>query len=43
MEAAKSYLHFLRESAGALVAECTDEGLLDLICKLLLQAGEGSG
>lgn len=32
---AQNQLQFLRESAGELVAECTDEVLLDLICRLL--------
>jgi hypothetical protein len=36
METAQSTLQFLRESVSALVESCTDEGLLDLICKLLL-------
>lgn len=29
-------LQFLRDSVNALVEKCTDESLLDLICKLLL-------
>ena len=36
METAQSALQYLRESVGTLVEECTDEGLLDLILKLLL-------
>ncbi len=36
METAQSALEFLRDTATALVGICTDESLLDLICKLLL-------
>ena len=32
-------LEALREMAGSLVEACTDEDLLDLICKLLVQPG----
>ena len=32
---AQTQLQVLRELADALVAECADEDLLDLICKLL--------
>ena len=32
---APSQLEFLRDAVTALVAECTDESLLDLIAKLL--------
>lgn len=35
-QTAPTQLQFLRDTACALVAECTDEDLLDLICKLLL-------
>ena len=31
----QTQLQVLREMASALVAECTDADLLDLICKLL--------
>lgn len=42
MEAtAQEALHFLRETVCALAEQCTDEGLLDLICKLLLPPEEG--
>lgn len=34
-------LEFLRDMVSALVAECTDESLLDLIGKLLSFPGEG--
>ena len=34
-QTALTQLQFLRDTACALVAECTDEALLDLICKLL--------
>lgn len=36
---AQTQLQALREMAAALVAECTDEDLLDLICKLLAAPG----
>lgn len=36
METAPSTLQYLREQVAALAEQCTDEGLLDLICKLLL-------
>lgn len=32
-------LENLRELAARLAEECTDEDLLDLICKLLMQPG----
>lgn len=41
METTKSTLENLREMAAELVAECTDEDLLDLICKLLMQSAPG--
>lgn len=31
----QTQLQILREMVGDLAAECTDESLLDLICKLL--------
>ena len=34
-------LQLLREWVAALVAECDDEDLLDLVCKLLIQFSEG--
>ena len=34
-----SSLEALREMVGRLAADCTDEDLLDLICKLLMQPG----
>lgn len=34
-------LQLLREWVAALAAECDDEDLLDLVCKLLLQFSEG--
>lgn len=34
-------LEFLRESVSALAQMCTDEGLLDLVCKLLLPPDVG--
>lgn len=36
METAQSTLQFLRESVNTLVELCTDENLLDLVCKILL-------
>lgn len=33
---AQTQLQVLREMVGTLVEECTDEDLLDLICKLLV-------
>lgn len=39
MEATKTNaLESLREMVGRLVEDCTDEDLLDLICKLLMQS-----
>lgn len=35
-QTALTQLELLRDMVVALVGECTDEGLLDLICKLLL-------
>ena len=35
METAQSALEFLKDTAVALLEKCTDESLLDLICKLL--------
>lgn len=32
-------LQILRETVNRLAEECTDEDLLDLICKLLMQPG----
>ena len=32
-------LQALRDMVGRLVEDCTDEDLLDLICKLLMQPG----
>ena len=41
MESAEdAELQILREMAAGLVRECTDEDLLDLICKLLMQEGQ---
>ena len=34
-----SNLQFLKAIASRLIEECTDEALLDLICKLLLRSG----
>lgn len=31
----------MRELAGSLVAECIDPDLLDLICRILVQAASG--
>jgi hypothetical protein len=40
MEATKpATLENLRDMVGRLVEDCTDEDLLDLICKLLMQPG----
>ena len=36
--ATQSTLQYLRETVHAMVEECPDESLLDLICKLLLPA-----
>ena len=36
---AQAQLQALREMATLLVEECTDEDLLDLICRLLAQPG----
>lgn len=33
-------LQATRDLAHRLVDDCTDEGMLDLICKLLMQPGE---
>lgn len=39
--AVQSTLQFLRESVEALVEQCTDESLLDLIYKILLPSDLG--
>ena len=38
-----STLQYLRETVSALAEKCTDESLLDLICKLLLPPEVGRG
>ncbi len=41
MEATKpTTLENLRDMVGRLTEECTDEDLLDLICRLLMQSGD---
>jgi hypothetical protein len=41
METAQSTLQYLRETVSALAEQCTDESLLDLVCKLLLPPEAG--
>lgn len=41
METTDSTLQYLRETVSALAEKCTDENLLDLICKLLLPSDLG--
>lgn len=41
METAQDALQFLRETVHDLAEKCTDESLLDLICKLLLPPEAG--
>lgn len=41
METTDSTLQYLRETVSALAEKCTDESLLDLVCKLLLPSDLG--